>query len=483
MLISASLQRLQQLRIQWKDQSEASWTPASARLRNWHEDPRIIAWWQARSGVTLHWLNPTRRRLLLGATAVLVGTPQLVKAASSVEAFPLTSGVIASALALTVMLLGVCLTASARFATLPAVVRRHPQFTLHGLFWGLLLLLWLAPDGPSSWRNVLIGVALMLPLLLWRMSYLLLSGQRGKVSGTTITHHLIYLLPLQVGWFAFLPFGKGLDYLGRHEAQDEHALARTQLAGIKLILLACLWQAMLSAMEGLVYGSPNWARRALGGLAPTVLPAFGDLLAQGGHAPFWKSWLAIYLELIRRVFQVAVLGHGVVGVFRLFGFYIFRNTYKPLLSETVSQFWARLEFYYKELLVDFFFLPTFARWFRRGSPALRTFAAVFAAAFVGNTYCHLVDLDQGALVVQGLGAVWAHHSRLFYCLLLAVGIFVSMQREQRRGGQALPPGLARRAGRILAVWTFFALIRIWDHFPEVSFATRTQFFFGLFGLA
>ncbi len=484
-MIALNVRLLRQLRTRLSDLPGLRWKRSlsvAARARDWHEDPLVIAWWQVQVGTLLRCLTPSRRRGLLAVAAVLVGVPQLVKTASSVDALPLTGAAVASAVLLALALLGLCLAASARFTALPPVVRRHPQLTLHGLFWGPLLILWTTPADPSGWRNMLVGLALMLPLLMWRLSYLLLSGQRGKVSGTPFAHHLMYLLPLQVGWFAFLPFGKGLDYLSRHEAHDEPALARSQLAGIKLILLAGLWYVTLSLMEGLLHGSPNWAQRTFGLTGPALLPAFGSLLAQGGDAPLWQSWFAIYLELIRRVLQVAILGHGVVGVFRLFGFHIFRNTYKPLLSETISQFWARLEFYYKELLVDFFFLPTFSRWFRRW-PALRTFAAVFAAAVVGNTYCHLIDLDQGVLVLQDFHAVWAHRSRLFYCVLLAVGIFVSMQREKRRGGLAPRAGLFPRAARILAVWTFFALIRIWDHFPEVSFVTRTQFFFGLFGIA
>jgi hypothetical protein len=430
----------------------------------------------------LRWLSPARRRALLGAAAALVGVPQLFRITSSVSTSPVDVTVSAAAVVVTCALLGLCFVASARFASLPAFVRRHPQLALHGLFWGLLLILWNTSFDQSGWRNVLMGVALILPLVLWRAGYLLLSGQRGRVQGTRFTHHLIYLLPLQVGWFAFLPFGKGLDYLTRCEAQDEDALARSQLAGTKLILLAVVWHGMLGIVHGLLHGNPNWASRMLGGLAMANLPDFADLLAQGGNAPVWQSWISIYLELVIRALQVAILGHGVVGVFRLLGFNIFRNTYKPLLAETVSQFWARLEFYYKELLVDFFFLPTFAKWFRKW-PALRMFAAVFAAAVVGNMYCHLIDLDHGALVLHDFEAISSHHSRLFYCLLLAIGIFVSMRREQRRSGQALRGGFLRRVGRIAGVWTFFALIRIWDHFPEVSFVTRTEFFFGLFGLA
>ena len=486
-LISANARLLRQLRTDWGDRAGQGWkllVVVIDRASDWHEDPVVIAWWRRHLGRVLGWLTPQRRRNGLAAVAIAVGISQLLRVPSSVEALPSSIDVVGSALAVTavVALLGLCFVAAAHFTSLPGVVRRHPQITLHGIFWGLLLILWNTSSDHAGWRNVLMGMALILPLLLWRMGYLLLSGQRDRVPGTQFTHHLVYLFPLQVGWFAFLPFGKGLDYLARHEARDEDALARSQLAGIKLILLAVLWQMVLGLMQGLLYGSPNWANRALGGFVVAKLPPFGQLLALGDDAPLWASWASIYLELVTRALQVAILGHGVVGVFRLFGFNIFRNTYKPLLSETVSQFWARFEFYYKELLVDFFFLPTFAKWFRKW-PALRMFAAVFAAAVVGNMYCHLIDLDHGVLVLHDFQAIWSHHSRLFYCLLLAIGIFVSMRREQRRGGQAPRAGITRRVGRIVGVWTFFSLIRIWDHFPEVSFVTRTQFFFGLFGLA
>lgn len=485
-LIAANTRQFRRIWAERGDRAGQVWRqfpPLVARARDWHEDPVVIAWWQRQWGGLLRWLTPQRRRALLAGSAIIIGAPQLFQATSAgASPIPVDSASSVLAVATVGALLGLCFVAAARFASLPAIVRRHPQLTLHGLFWSLLLVLWSTASDLAGWRSILVGVVLVLPLLLWRIGYLLSSGQRGKVCGTSFAHHLVYLLPLQVGWFAFLPFGKGLDYLGRHEARDEHALARSQLAGLKLILLAVVWYAVLGILHGLLHGGSNWMHRALGGPTLAQLPPFGNLLAQGAGAPFWQSWLSIYVELVRRALQVAILGHGVVGVFRLFGFNIFRNTYKPLLAQTVSQFWARLEFYYKELLVDFFFLPTFARWFRKW-PALRMFAAVFAAAVVGNMYCHLIDLDAGVLALHDFRAIWSHHSRLFYCLLLAIGIFVSMQREQRRRGQAPRPGTAGWLGRLAGVWTFFALIRIWDHFPEVSFATRTQFFFGLFGLA
>jgi hypothetical protein len=157
---------------------------------------------------------------------------------------------------------------------------------------------------------------------------------------------------------------------------------------------------------------------------------------------------------------------------------VFRNTYKPLLAETIVEFWNRYYYYFKELLVNFFFFPTFTRYFKQ-SPRLRVFAAVFAAAFFGNLYYHIIKSD--AFTAGQWAGVWAgFNSRLVYCFALALGIFISMQREQRRPRGAIRPP-ARRALAIFGVWTFFAFIRLW-HTGGVTHGQRFHFLLGLFGL-
>jgi hypothetical protein len=199
----------------------------------------------------------------------------------------------------------------------------------------------------------------------------------------------------------------------------------------------------------------------------------------------WISWLSIYCELIHQVLRHAIRGHAIIATLRLFGFNVFRNTYKPLLAESIVEFWNRYYYYFKEILANFFFLPTFTQLGRklRNWPTLRLWAAVFAAAFVGNTYYHLINLERMMIDGQVLEAIYLHRPRMFYCFLLAFGIFVSMLRQQRRGGRALTSGLASRILRIAGVWTFFSLIFIWNVRGGGSFTARTNFFLGLFGFA
>jgi hypothetical protein len=347
----------------------------------------------------------------------------------------------------------------------------------------LLVVLWLTTPDAGLWRAVAFALALLFPLLIWRCSYLLLAGQHGRMAGTGVSDHLFYLWPAYGG--SNTPYGKGLAYLSQNEAKTTLELARSQLAGLKLLLLAVVWRLVLTVFEGTVYGPGNGLTRATGGLTLAV-PDLPVLLAQAGPLTPAQAWASVYCQLVEDVLRMAIKGHLIVGMLRLWGFNVFRNTYKPLLAESVVDFWNRYFYYFKELLSTFFFLPTFTGAGKRLRhwPRIRLLAAVFAAAFVGNVYYHLIK--DAAVVAQGQlpELLQAHQSRMFYCLLLALGLFVSMLREQRRQGEAAQgPGGVARWLRIFGVWTFFSLISIWNTEGGVPFLHRVRFFFGLFMLA
>ena len=449
-----------------------------------HENPAAIAGWQQAMGRGLVWLTPpARRRGLLSAAAVAVGTVTTLQTMARHKGLPVPAG--ATGLTLLVLaqfgLLALVFWAAARFAAWPAALRRHPQWTLHASYWGVLLLLSLTTPADGAWRALVFGLALLYPMLLWRCGYLLMAGQHGRMQGTSVRDHLFYLWPAYGG--SDTPYGKGLAYLSQFEARTTPELARAQLAGLKLLLLAVIWRLVLTAFEGVVYGPGNGLTRALGGFTLGV-PTLPSLLAQGPAAPVFAAWASIYCALFEDVLRLAVKGHLIVGALRLFGFNVLRNTYKPLLAESVVEFWNRYFYYFKELLSTFFFMPTFTGFGKqlRRWPSLRLFAAVFAAAFVGNVYYHVIKESAAMAQGQWLDILWAHRSRMFYCLLLALGIFISMLREQGRRGLAASDGTARRYLRIFGVWTFFALISIWNADGGAPFMVRLGFASRLVGL-
>jgi hypothetical protein len=441
-------------------------------VRQFHEHPAVVAWWTACVTPALVHLGPARRRALLALAAAVVGVRRLSGPLGGAAwpawlAVPLVFGFVYC-----------CYRAAVRFRDLPAAVRRRPQLALHAVLWVVLVAAWNAPPG---WpRRGLAAVAVAMPFLVWRLGYLLMAGQRGKAAGTRFADHLFYVWPLWRG--TNTPYGKGFDYLTRVEATTPEAFARSQLAGVRLIALGLLWRLVIEVMGAVVYGNPDGVLTPLLGGYHLGIPQLPALLRRPREIGLPVAWLSLYLELVWAVLRLAAKGHVIVGVLRLFGFYAFRNTYKPLLAESVVEFWNRYYYYFKELLVDFFFYPTFVRRFRH-APRLRIVAATFAAAAVGNMYYHLIE--QPAFLAGHPIATWnVLHSRLFYCVALAAGISVSMLRERRRRGAVTRgPGGLRRVLRIAGVWTFFAFIHVWAvPGPTPGFAARTRFVLSLFGL-
>jgi hypothetical protein len=351
----------------------------------------------------------------------------------------------------------------------PSFVRRFPLITLHGGFWICLTMA----------KLPLLAVFNQLPFLAWRLSYLVNLAARGKTAGSKFHDHLFYLMPVFGG--SNTPYGKGLDFLSRHEAHDPAAIARSQLAGIKLMILAILWYLLRDLMDAALFGVDGIPAAAWLNGWSFGLPRLSELLMSETNALWLLGWEVIFLELIRATLSLAAFGHVIVGSLRLLGFNVFRNTYKPLLSESVLEFWNRYYFYFKELLVEFFFYPTYLR-LRSASPRLRLFAAVFAAAFLGNMYYHL--LTRPGLVVsldfEGLWATWG--PRLVYCFLLAFGIWVSMLRQQEQRQARAGAGTLVRIRRIAGVWIFYAIIQIWNvRLTDVTIPERMDFFISLFG--
>jgi hypothetical protein len=447
-----------------------------------HENERLIAWVQRQRIIV--WLTPRRRKWILLFGALIVGfrttNQRYLKwddpAAQSWLVPPLAFAVLLALLYLLYL-------AAAHFHKLPGAVRRRPQISLHLLFWAILAFLWLTPDGGGVWRNAFVLIVISLPFLLWRCGYMLLSGQRGKARRTTFRDHLFYLWPVWGG--THTPIGKGADYLSQCEAQTPERYARSVLGALKLILLVLVLELLRLVMGAVVYGDvKNPVTRMLGGTS-LALPRLNELVIGQKAGSLMTSWIVVYLELIWATLTHAIHGHKWVSLLRLCGFNVFRNTYKPLLAQSIVDFWNRYYYYFKELLVELFFFPTYVRCFVT-RPKLRMLTAVFAAAFVGNMYYHFLRASES--IAEGdLALVWKILSpRMIYCFALALGIYISMLRQQQRRGNVATANSRdkkfAKVRRIAGVWTFFALVNYWNTRSTASIADQVKFFLSLFGL-
>ncbi len=448
-----------------------------------HENGKLVSLVQNWRVVT--WLTPRRRKLILFFGAIAAGMIGLFHRHADWGDYLVAQTWLAPSVAMPILFgLVYLLYLSAKyFSRLPAAIRRRPQISLHLLFWAIVVVIWMSSDHQGLWRTVLTLIALSLPYLIWRCGYMVKSGQRGKAVGTKLYDHLFYLWPVWDG--TNTPPGKGFEHLSQHEAQSTEAYARSILAGTKLLILAMLWEAAKLFMGGVVYGDPkNPLTHLLGGYSLEI-PRLKYIVSGEVTVSLLIMWTSLYCDLIWRTLRIAARGHQWIGALRLFGFNVFRNTYKPLLAESIVSFWNRFYFYFKELLVEFFFFPAYLRYFR-SHPRLRVFAAVFAAAFMGNMYYHLL-LGKNALIAGEFARIWQQLSpRMVYCFFLVIGIYVSMLRQQKlRGKLEKSDKVAARVHRvrkIAGVWTFYSLINFWNLKSSLTVLERAKVFLSLFGL-
>ncbi|MBF0583881.1 MAG: hypothetical protein HQL80_06540 [Magnetococcales bacterium] len=374
------------------------------------------------------------------------------------------------------------------FTDLPPTVRKNPQIFLHVLLWGCILSLFMLPanfrDDPAWFiASRLTECLAFFAFLIWRIGLMLYAGKRGSIKKHGFVDHFIYVLPYLGS--TQVPYGKGLDYLTQKQANSRLDLAKSQLAGLKLLILSYLWQWLLDGL-GVLFFDHSDSPDLLFPI-PLTLYHMDTLIALSGHQTPSPAivWASLIMDMVYETIQLAIIGHLIVGCLRLLGFNVFRNTYKPLLSVSLVEFWNRYYYYFKELLVDFFFFPTYLKFFKN-HPKLRVFTATMASAFVGNFYYHFLQHFDEFIVNGNLLPFVKFNSYLFYSFMLGIGIFISMIREQNRRGQPVVQYAPRLQSlitlrKIAGVWLFFSILRIWDH-ANSAFMQDTAFFFALFGI-
>jgi hypothetical protein len=244
------------------------------------------------------------------------------------------------------------------------------------------------------------------------------------------------------------PFPKGAAYLRRIEAQNPEQLAVTQLKGLKLLA----WAILLSLFSSL------WYRFFHGYLHIPMTDEALAMSVRGTPVAWHLRWESLILAFFELVLGISILGHRIIGSCRMAGFNALRNTYRPLSSTTIAEFFNRFYYYFKELLVDLFFYPAFMRYWK-GHRRLRMVFATFAAAFFGNGFYHFTRDWQ---IIRDIGlwrALVNYQTMFFYNAALTVGLCVSQLRK--RGPR--PAGLFR--GHIFpafGVGAFYCLLSVFE---------------------
>ncbi|MDD2743428.1 MAG: hypothetical protein PHV02_14275 [Rhodocyclaceae bacterium] len=222
-------------------------------------------------------------------------------------------------------------------------------------------------------RLMLWSLLVTLTPFIWFIPYAIVD-QRSKEPSPP----LLQLAVLRPFWSpTYLPFGKGAAYLRKCLPKTPDELAVTQLKGIKLLLWSTLLLALKSAL--------TWAFSEQLNI-PSVAQTLDAFLQSQPYA-ISLSWFALLLSATKFALQIAIWAHLFIGIARLAGYRLPRGSWRPLESRNLMDYFNRFHYYFKELLVDFFFTPTFFKVFR-SHPRLRMFFATFMAAAIGNALWH-----------------------------------------------------------------------------------------------
>ncbi len=350
-----------------------------------------------------------------------------------------------------------------RFSNTTAAKR--PVLTLCLLWIGLLLLSMLTTSG--SFLNALmwsvVGVSIS---SFWILAYSA-TDAKGKDNTSSITR-AVFLRPFWGGSAA--PIGKSYGYLNRFAAKTDDELAVTRLKALKLAVWALLLAVVLKTVTYLAYDLMGLTQ------LQTAIVAHAD----GAGFSTSLNWASLIINYFIDLLIISVWGHFIVSIVRMSGYRIPRNTVNPLASRTLAEFWNRYFFYFKELLVDFFFYPAFTRFFKKNLK-MRIAFATFCAAGLGNFLYHF--MRETYVFAEGdlIDNLAIFQSAAFYSLALAIGLIVS----QWRGKKVKPEDgfLNYHVWPRLNVIAFFCFLKIFDDISgEGSLTERASFAVGLFGV-
>ena len=185
--------------------------------------------------------------------------------------------------------------ASKNFDKLPKLIRRFSQTWLHALFLAILIFVISNPNlaGGKRIAHILAG---LLPFLVWRCGYMLLAGKRGHAKKKIFLNHFFYLWPIYGG--SNVPYGKGHDYLSQNASQNSEACAKSQLAGLKLLILWRFLQVFSVYFHCIIYGKPGpfvpeWLLQySLG------LPGLGKMLSSYDEYSIGICWSVVFLAIV-----------------------------------------------------------------------------------------------------------------------------------------------------------------------------------------
>jgi hypothetical protein len=278
------------------------------------------------------------------------------------------------------------------------------------------------------------------------------------------------------------PVLRSVDLLTQPD--DRAATAVCRLKAIKLFFSCRIILFFRDLVRYVVYGQTiypqlNWIRiKSLKWPNYRVI-GFSDYNAL--HIPALHSWMLVLINGFLFICSLSVITDTMISVIRLAGIYTPRFICRPYLATTFNEYYRRVQFYYSEIIIHFFYYPAWgAIRGLREHRMLRSCLALFYAVALGGW---LIHIQSGALDFLSIGPGIAFHLYLSWlpyfigvgtvCCISATGYFSKGYFEK----------IPRFAKFTLIYWMHSVLLAMINSHCLDTWASRVTFFRSLFGVS
>jgi D-alanyl-lipoteichoic acid acyltransferase DltB (MBOAT superfamily) len=266
-------------------------------------------------------------------------------------------------------------------------------------------------------------------LFMFRMVVYLYDLRQAKTP-PSFQEYLAYFYPLPNFYFLLFPVVDLQTLRRTYYQRDAHAIVQQGL----------LWMAR-GAVQLLLYRLVYHLKPSF---SPEEVTSFPTLLA---------AMAGLYLLYLR----VSGQFHIIVGVMHLFGYDLPETHRKYLLASSITDFWRRINIYWKDFMVKVVYFPVYFRYRRSGDTRARVIATVWVFVITWALHAY-----QWFWLRNELLLTWT--DTLFWAILgaLVVGNLLLEQRGASRSSKDRAPSpwvhAAKVAGTlslIVVLWSFW----------------------------
>lgn len=178
--------------------------------------------------------------------------------------------------------------------------------------------------------------------------------------------------------------------------------------------------------------------------------------------------------------HIVAWGHIAVAVIWFCGFKVPKNTDSPHLSKDPLDFFARVNFYLKEIVFQLFYFPCFIR-LRSLSLPWRVFISIFYAVTIGK---FLVNYTKMAPLIIKMGifnSLKQHLAYLIYCVLLTMLLYPFLMKSLKNNQESVV-SLPKKLLISFAIFFGYTAIRMFDTIWMNDPAVNAKLFLLFFGV-